>query len=165
MIPVLLAPLLSKLAESGMGLLASAIQAKGKEAVEKVIGIRIPDSPNQEDLKTLKISEMAHEEKLQELAIRKVELRLADDKSASEEVTKRWQADMSSDSWLSKNIRPLTLIFILGIYTVFATASAFGVDVTESYVELLGQWGMLIMSAYFVGRSVEKGISIAREKL
>jgi hypothetical protein len=78
------------------------------------------------------------------------------EKAASEEVTKRWQADMSGDSWLAKNIRPMVLIFILTIYTIFASMSAFSVNVTQGYVELLGQWGMLIMSAYFVGRTVEK---------
>jgi len=164
MFPMLLAPLLSKLAESGMGLLSSAIQAKGKEAIEKVIGVTIPDNPTPQELETLKMAEMAHEEKLMELAVRKIELNLAAEKVAAEEVTKRWQADVSSDSWLSKNIRPLTLIFILAIYTIFASASAFGIAVNQSYVELLGQWGMLIMSAYFVGRTVEKGISIVGEK-
>ena len=87
-------------------------------------------------------------------------LRIAVDaeKSASEEVTKRWQADMTSDSWLAKNIRPMVLIFILTIYTIFASMSAFSINVTQGYVELLGQWGMLIMSAYFVGRTVEKAL-------
>ena len=41
-------------------------------------------------------------------------------------------------------------------YFVFATASAFGIEVKQAYVELLGQWGMLIMSAYFGGRTLEK---------
>jgi len=70
--------------------------------------------------------------------------------------TERWQSDMGSDSWLSKNIRPLTLIAILGAYFVFASASAFGVSVNESYVKLLGEWGQLIMLAYFGGRTAEK---------
>ncbi len=78
------------------------------------------------------------------------------DNVESQEISKRWQADMSSDSWLSKNIRPMTLIAILTGYFVFATASAFGIEVKQAYVELLGQWGMLIMSAYFGGRTLEK---------
>jgi len=164
MLPALLAPLLSTLASSGMSLLSSAIQAKGKEAVERVIGIKIPDNPSSEDIKVLKQAEMLHEEKLLELAIKKAEIDLASDKAASEAVTARWQSDMASDSWLSKNIRPMTLIFILAIYTIFATASAFDIKVNETYVELLGQWGMLIMSAYFVGRTVEKGMSIVGGK-
>jgi len=71
-------------------------------------------------------------------------------------VSERWKADLASDSWLSKNIRPMTLIFILGVYTTFAGFSAFNVNVNQAYVELLGQWGMLIMSAYFGGRTLEK---------
>jgi len=71
-------------------------------------------------------------------------------------VTERWQADMSSDSWLSKNIRPMTLIAILGAYFLFASCSAFGINVNETYVKLLGEWGQLIMLAYFGGRTAEK---------
>ena len=78
------------------------------------------------------------------------------DVSESQEVTKRSQADMNSDSWLSKNIRPMTLIAILLGYFTFAMMSAFGIDTNKSYVELLGQWGMLIMSFYFGGRTLEK---------
>jgi hypothetical protein len=78
------------------------------------------------------------------------------DISESQEVTKRAVADMASDSWLSKNIRPMTLIAILMGYFTFAMMSAFGIDTNRSYVELLGQWGMLIMSFYFGGRTLEK---------
>ncbi len=76
--------------------------------------------------------------------------------SQDQETTKRWQADMSSDSWLAKNIRPLTLIAILGGYFTFAGLSAAGIETRGAYVELLGQWGQLVMLAYFGGRSVEK---------
>ena len=78
------------------------------------------------------------------------------DNIEAQELTKRVQADMGSDSWLSKNIRPMTLIFILTVYTVFAMMSAFGHNANEEYVTLLGQWGMLIMSFYFGGRTLEK---------
>ncbi len=78
------------------------------------------------------------------------------DVSEQQELTKRLQADMMSDSWLSKNIRPMTLIAILTGYFVFAMMSAFGIDTNQRYVELLGQWGMLIMSFYFGGRTLEK---------
>jgi hypothetical protein len=78
------------------------------------------------------------------------------DIAEQQELTKRQQADMMSDSWLSKNIRPMTLIFILGGYFVFAMMSAFDLDTNKAYVELLGQWGMLIMSFYFGGRTLEK---------
>ncbi len=86
-----------------------------------------------------------------------------------QELTKRLEADMKSDSWLSKNIRPLTLIFVLSLYTAFSlTDGNIGsFNITDAYVKLLGEWGMLIMSFYFGGRSVEKvmdKISLKRDK-
>jgi hypothetical protein len=71
-------------------------------------------------------------------------------------LTDRLKADMASDSWLSKNIRPATLIFLLFAYSGFAVASIFGFETRGAYVELLGQWGMLVMSFYFGGRTMEK---------
>ena len=89
---------------------------------------------------------------------------LAADSTEMQELTKRLQADMASDSWLAKNIRPMTLIAILTGYFIFATASAFNLSVTEKYVELLGQWGMLIMSFYFGGRTLEKIMDMKAKK-
>ena len=79
-------------------------------------------------------------------------------------VTERHKADMGSDSWLSKNIRPMTLIFILVAYFTFAMMSAWGHNANQSYVELLGQWGMLIMSFYFGGRTLEKIMDMKARK-
>ena len=86
------------------------------------------------------------------------------DVSEGQELTKRLQSDMASDSWLSKNIRPMTLIAILLGYFTFAMMSAFGVDTNKTYVELLGQWGMLIMSFYFGGRTLEKIMDMKAKK-
>lgn len=77
-------------------------------------------------------------------------------------VTDRWQADMQSDSWLSKNIRPGTLVYILTAYLGFAIADGYGFRIAESYVNLLGQWGMLVMTAYFGGRSAEKIVGVLK---
>jgi hypothetical protein len=77
-------------------------------------------------------------------------------KNEDNNVSTRWSADMSSDSWLSKNIRPMSLVAIFIGYFLFAMMSAFGLNANEAYVTLLGQWGMLIMGAYFGGRTVEK---------
>jgi uncharacterized membrane protein (DUF106 family) len=82
------------------------------------------------------------------------------DTAEAQELTKRQESDMASDSWLSKNIRPMTLIAILAGYFVFAMMSAFNMDTNTKYVELLGQWGMLIMSFYFGGRTLEKIIDM-----
>jgi hypothetical protein len=78
------------------------------------------------------------------------------DMNEQNNVSERWKADLGSDSWLSKNVRPMTLVALLIAYFVFATASAFGIEVTQAYVELLGQMIMLIVSAYFGGRTLEK---------
>jgi uncharacterized membrane protein (DUF106 family) len=86
------------------------------------------------------------------------------DIAEGKELTTRLQADMASDSWLSKNIRPMTLIAIITGYFIFAFMSAFDMDTNERYVELLGQWGMLIMSFYFGGRTLEKIVDMKSKK-
>jgi hypothetical protein len=162
MIPIV-ASLLGTLAENGLGLLSSAIQAKGKEVVEKTLGVKISDDPNPEEVSKLRQLQYDHEERLLELGIEKArleqeELKVLLEAQANQEnnVSDRWKADMASDSWLSKNIRPGTLIYILTAYLIFAGLSAAGINVQEAYVSLLGQWGMLVMTAYFGGRTVEK---------
>lgn len=148
----------------GLPILGAALPLPGGAAIGAALASAIgspSDKPN-DILATLSQSSEAvqramefqtqHEETLLRIAVDA-------EKSAAQEVTERWKADMTSDSWLAKNIRPMVLIFILSIYTVFASLSAFSVNVTQGYVELLGQWGMLIMSAYFVGRTVEKAIT------
>jgi len=161
-IPIV-ASLLGSLAENGLTLLSSAIQAKGKEVVEKTLGVKIPDSPTPEDVSKLRQLQFEHEENLLELGIEKAKLEIEEMKvlasaaqSDADNITDRWQSDMSSDSWLSKNIRPMSLIAIFLGYFLFAMMSAFGMNANESYVQLLGQWGMLIMGAYFGGRTIEK---------
>lgn len=78
-------------------------------------------------------------------------------------LTERLKADMGSDSWLSKNIRPMTLAYILTAYLALAVLDGFGFRVAESYVTLLGQWGMLVMSFYFGGRTLEKIIDMKKK--
>ena len=85
-------------------------------------------------------------------------------KTEQNNLTDRLKSDMASDSWLSKNIRPMTLIFILLTYTVFGMMSAWEIEVNNNYVELLGQWGMLIMSFYFGGRTLEKIMDMKAKK-
>ena len=84
------------------------------------------------------------------------ELELEFYKTEQANLTSRHEADMKSDSWLSKNIRPMVLIFLLVAYSGFAIASIFEYETRGAYVELLGQWGMLVMSFYFGGRTMEK---------
>jgi uncharacterized membrane protein (DUF106 family) len=116
----------------------------------KLVDKLIPD-PEAKAKAQLDLQKLANEGKLADIQ--------ADVKEA-EELTKRLQADMASDSWLSKNIRPMTLIAILSGYFIFAMMSAFNMETNSKYVELLGQWGMLIMSFYFGGRTLEKIIDM-----
>lgn len=91
-----------------------------------------------------------------ELALKLKEIDVKEYEIEQTNLTDRLKADMSSDSWLSKNIRPMVLIFLLVAYSGFAIASIFDYETRGAYVELLGQWGMLVMSFYFGGRTMEK---------
>jgi hypothetical protein len=162
MIPIV-ASLLGTLAQNGLGLLSSAIQAKGKEVVENALGVKISDNPSPEEVSKLRQLQYDHEERLLELGIEKARIEqeelkvlLAAQANQEDNVSKRWQADMASDSWLSKNVRPGTLVYLLTAYLIFALLDGAGYKISESYVSLLGQWGMLVMTAYFGGRTVEK---------
>ena len=106
----------------------------------------------------------AAEIELQKLAQSGQLAQLQADMNEQNNVTDRWKADMAADSWLSKNIRPMALIAILGGYFVFAMMSAFGLNANESYVTLLGNWGMLVFGAYFGSRSLEKITEIRSKK-
>ena len=85
-------------------------------------------------------------------------------KAEQENTTARWTADMSSDSWLSKNIRPIALIAIFIAYFMFTAMSAFGYNAQESYVNLLGSWGQIVFLAYFGGRTAENIVEMRSNK-
>ena len=149
-------PLIQTLLSNGLGLVANAVMAKGKEFVEDKLGVKLAADMPPEQIAQIKIAEMEHEEELIKLRLEENKLNIEAFKAEATAVTDRWTADMSSDSWLSKNIRPMTLIAILAGYFLFAFMSAFGMEANESYVTLLGNWGQIVMLAYFGGRTVEK---------
>jgi hypothetical protein len=121
----------------------------------KLIDKLIPD-PQAKAQAQLELAKLAQEGKLAELQA---------DMNEQDNVSERWKADLGSDSWLSKNVRPMTLVALLVAYFIFATASAFEIIVKPEYVELLGQMIMLIVSAYFGGRTLEKIMGMkAKEK-
>ena len=74
------------------------------------------------------------------------------------QVTERWKVDMNSDSWLSKNIRPLVLIFLVvcTMLLIFIDAGFIKFSVKDSYVDLLQLVLITVIGAYFGGRSLEK---------
>jgi len=133
-----------------MAMVLDALLNIGGKLVDKLI----PD-PQAKAVAQLELAKLAQSG---ELAVMANETELF--KLEQNNLTDRHKADMSSDSWLSKNIRPATLIFILVTYAIFGLMSAWDIEVNEPYVELLGQWGMLIMSFYFGGRTLEKIIDM-----
>ena len=120
----------------------------------KLIDKLIPD-PTAKAEAQLKLAQMAQDGELAKMA-NDTEMF----KTEQNNVTGRHVADMASDSWLSKNIRPMTLVAIFTGYFTFGIMDANGVKANESYVQLLGQWGMLVMSFYFGGRTLEKIMEI-----
>ena len=128
------------------------------EVGSKLIDKLIPD-PQAKAKAQLELAQLAQSGELAKMAN---ETKLYE--TEQNNLTDRHIADMNSDSWLSKNIRPLTLVAILAGYFTFAMMSAFKLDTNQAYVELLGQWGMLIMSFYFGGRTLEKIIDMRRGK-
>ena len=120
----------------------------------KILDKIFPD-PAQAEQAKLKLLEMQQNGEL---------ARIAADTAEQQEITKRWESDMASDSWLSKNIRPMALIAIFAGYFLFAMMSAFGFNATESYVQLLGQWGQIVFLAYFGGRTAEKIMEMKNAK-
>jgi len=73
-------------------------------------------------------------------------------------ITDRWTADMNSDSWLSKNVRPMVLIFLIvcTMLLIFIDAGAVQFEVEEKWTDLLQLVLITVIGAYFGGRSVEK---------
>jgi hypothetical protein len=124
----------------------------------KIVDRLIPD-PETKAKAQFELAKMAQEGELAKLAN---EAKLFEVEQNN--LTDRWKADMASDSWLSKNIRPMSLIAIFTGYFTFAMMSAFGYNANESYVQLLGNWGMLVFGAYFGSRSLEKIAEIRGKK-
>jgi hypothetical protein len=97
------------------------------------------------------------EEKLE--AKRKIkELMVSHQVEVEKNVTERWKADMNSDSWLSKNVRPLVLVFTIActMLLVFIDSGSITFQVEEKWTDLLQLTLITIIGAYFGGRSVEK---------
>tara|TARA_R110002167_G_scaffold237587_6_gene442764 strand:- start:63 stop:446 length:384 start_codon:yes stop_codon:yes gene_type:complete len=77
---------------------------------------------------------------------------------AQQEVTKRWEADMKSDNWLSKNIRPLICIFLTAIFVVVSIfdGNAGGFVISPAYIPIYQTLLITVYGAYFAGRTIEK---------
>ena len=104
-----------------------------------------------DDLHTSEEERLAAEQKIKEI-IANYEVEM------EKNITNRWEADLKSDSWLSKNVRPLVMIFLIvcTMLLIFIDAGAINFNVKDSYVDLLQLVLITVIGAYFGGRSLEK---------
>ncbi len=88
------------------------------------------------------------------------------DKDAQDQVTARWESDMNSDSFLSKNIRPMVLIYLTVIFTIlsFFDGNIGEFKIAEQYIPIFQSLLITVYGAYFVGRTWEKGKKISNNK-
>ena len=104
-----------------------------------------------DNLHTSKEEKLAAEQKVKEL-ISSYEIEM------EKNITERWKMDMQSDSWLSKNIRPLVLVFLVvsTVLLIFIDAGAISFTVQDKWTDLLQLVLITVIGAYFGGRSLEK---------
>ena len=127
-----------------MGILQKVFSSGAGELIKNVGGVL-------DNLTTTKEEKLAAQQKIKEL-ISNHELEL------QKQVTNRWEADMKSDSWLSKNVRPLVLMFLVvsTVLMIFIDAGVIAFDVEQKWTDLLQLVLITVIGAYFGGRSLEK---------
>ena len=127
-----------------MSILNKIFSGGAKELVEGVGGVL-------DNLTTSKEEKLEAQRKIQEL--------VSDYETKMEQnITDRWSADMNSDSWLSKNVRPMILIFLVvsTVLMIFIDAGTIQFTVEEKWTDLLQLVLITVIGAYFGGRSAEK---------
>jgi|TARA_R110002050_G_scaffold27058_1_gene70875 hypothetical protein len=127
-----------------MSLLTKLFSGGAKDLIEGVGGVI-------DNLHTSKEEKLAAELKVKEL--------ISDYETKMEaNITDRWKADMNSDSWLSKNVRPLVLVFLVvsTVLMIFIDAGTISFSVEEKWTDLLQLVLITVIGAYFGGRSMEK---------
>tara|TARA_B100000287_G_scaffold288976_1_gene272266 strand:- start:99 stop:500 length:402 start_codon:yes stop_codon:yes gene_type:complete len=127
-----------------MGILGKIFSSAGSNLVESVGGVI-------DNLVTTDEEKLDAKRKLKELI-------LSHEAQMEKNITDRWTADMNSDSWLSKNVRPMVLIFLIvcTMLLIFIDAGTIKFEVEEKWTDLLQLVLITVIGAYFGGRSVEK---------
>ena len=127
-----------------MNVLNKIFSAGATELVKNVGGVL-------DNLTTTKEEKLAAEQKIKDMI-------MGYEAEMQKQVTERWKVDMQSDSWLSKNIRPLVLIFLVvsTVLMIFIDAGAIAFEVKDTWVDLLQLVLITVIGAYFGGRSLEK---------
>tara|TARA_Y100000385_G_C12844585_1_gene530331 strand:- start:117 stop:512 length:396 start_codon:yes stop_codon:yes gene_type:complete len=127
-----------------MGVLQKVFSSGAGKLVKDIGGVL-------DDLTTTKEEKLAASQKVKQL-ISNHELEL------QKQVTNRWEADMKSDSWLSKNVRPMVLVFLVvsTVLMIFIDAGTIAFEVEQKWTDLLQLVLITVIGAYFGGRSIEK---------
>ena len=127
-----------------MSILKKIFSSAGGDLVESVGGVL-------DNLTTSKEEKLEAKRKLKELI-------LSHEAEMEKQITNRWTADMNSDSWLSKNVRSMVLIFLIvcTMLLIFIDAGAISFEVEEKWTDLLQLVLITVIGAYFGGRSIEK---------
>ena len=127
-----------------MNILGKIFSGGAKDLVEGVGGVI-------DNLHTSKEEKLEAERKVKEMI-------MGYEAEMQKQVTERWKLDMNSDSWLSKNIRPLVLIFLVvsTVLMIFIDAGVIAFEVKDTWVDLLQLVLITVIGAYFGGRSLEK---------
>ena len=127
-----------------MNILTKLLSGGATELIKGVGGVI-------DSLHTSKEEKLEAEQKIKEL-IASYEVQM------EKEISSRWQADMKSDSWLSKNVRPLVLIFLVisTVLLIFIDAGVINFVVEAKWTDLLQLVLITVIGAYFGGRSLEK---------
>ena len=127
-----------------MGILTNLVSGGAADLVKNVGGVI-------DNLHTSKEEKLEAEQKIKEL-VANYEIEM------EKNITDRWKADMNSDSWLSKNVRPLVLIFLVvsTVLMIFIDAGVIAFEVKDTWVDLLQLVLITVIGAYFGGRSLEK---------
>ena len=127
-----------------MSILTNLFSGGAAELVKGVGGVI-------DNLHTSKEEKLAAEQKIQELITNH-------QANMERNITDRWSADMNSDSWLSKNVRPLVLVFLVvcTVLMIFIDAGTIAFEVEDKWTDLLQLVLITVIGAYFGGRSLEK---------
>ena len=127
-----------------MSILTQIFSAGAGELVKSVGGVI-------DNLHTSKEEKLEAEQKIKEL-VASYEVQM------EKEISSRWNADMKSDSWLSKNVRPLVLVFLVvsTVLMIFIDAGVISFNVEAKWTDLLQLVLITVIGAYFGGRSLEK---------
>ena len=127
-----------------MGIMGKLLSSGATELVKGVGGVL-------DNLTTSKEEKMAAELKIKDMI-------MGYEAEMQKQVTERWKVDMNSDSWLSKNIRPIVLVFLVisTVLLIFIDAGTISFKVQDKWTDLLQLVLITVIGAYFGGRSLEK---------